>query len=38
MNYIAVTKFGAKWVDDKTICQTVFSKASVKLALNYLVR
>ena len=29
-NYIAVTKFGARWVDDKN-CKLMFDKAKLKL-------
>ena len=35
-NYIAVTKFGTRWVDDKKNYKIVFDKTKLKLAINYL--
>ena len=34
--YIGITKYGAKWITDKKKCNIVFDKASLKLAINFL--
>ena len=34
--YIGITKYGARWVNDKTKCNITFDKSSLKLAINYL--
>ena len=33
---IAITKFGARWVDDKKNCKIVFDKVKLDLAINYI--
>ena len=35
-NSIAVTKFGARWVDYKKNSKIVFDKTNLKLAINFL--
>ena len=35
--FIAVTKFGAIWKDDKVKFNTTFDKVSLKLAIFYLI-
>ena len=34
--YIGINKYGAKWVNDKSSCPVTFDKASLKLAINFL--
>ena len=32
---LLLQKFGARWIDDKKNCKTVFDKVKLKLAINY---
>lgn len=34
--FIAVTNFGATWIDDKNKFKTIFNKYSLKIAMNFL--